>query len=83
MQTWTAKPSNDVVIEYARAFFAAVAAGELEKAEGMVTHGMGKQKNVLWLDIAYRGNASGYIAELQVVETDGTFALQHTAFRMA
>lgn len=44
---------------------------------------MGKQRNVLWLDLAYRGEPSGYIAELQLEERDGKFVLQHNAFRMA
>jgi hypothetical protein len=133
MQTWTTKPANEAVLEHARAFFAALVSGEIEKADGMVAHAyedwnenvynlfqdhvlvhttppdssfegewwkknrgwladfslegegqwMGKQKNVLWLDVAYRGEPSGYIAEFEVVETNGAFALQHTAFRMA
>ena len=39
--------------------------------------------NVLWLDLAYRGQPSGYIAEFQVIERDNVFVLQHDAFRMA
>ncbi|HEY2408425.1 MAG TPA: hypothetical protein VGI10_20600 [Polyangiaceae bacterium] len=34
-------------------------------------------------DIAYRGEPSGYIGEFQIVDAEGGFAVQHTAFRMA
>lgn len=44
---------------------------------------MGKNKNVLWVDIVYRGEPSGYIGEFQVVDEEGGFAVQHNAFRMA
>ena len=44
---------------------------------------MGKLNNVVWIDLAYRGKPSGYIAELQVVEQEGGFVLEHQAFRMA
>jgi hypothetical protein len=40
-------------------------------------------EKVLWVDIAFRGEASGYIGEFQIVDKDGGFAIQHNSFRMA
>lgn len=40
-------------------------------------------EDVLWIDLAYRGKANGYIGEFQVVDEDGGFVVQHNAFRMA
>lgn len=44
---------------------------------------MGAKKNVLWIDIVYRGEPSGYVGEFQLVEKDGGWVVQHNAFKMA
>jgi hypothetical protein len=44
---------------------------------------MGKNRNVLWVDIVYRGEASGYVGEFMLQSGDVGFFLERQAFKMA